>query len=158
MNQAPTAITTWNCLVVDEMSDTSETCAGETHRRKLKIQRKKRLPYKVLLVDKQISTGTFSVIEKHPNIWYPNLHLKVWPHQGTDPKSISLFCRGFSGRDKNMLRHTFYITNFKRLNAGFSHRFPWLEFPNRSPMLAAKWAKCKARWAMNKLPFAVFFN
>ena len=41
----PTAIPTWNCLVVDEMSDTSETCAGETHRRKLKIQRKKRLPY-----------------------------------------------------------------------------------------------------------------
>ena len=35
---------------LDEMSDTTETCAGETHRRKLmNSRRKNRLPYKFLL-------------------------------------------------------------------------------------------------------------
>ena len=43
----------------------------------------------------QIGTSTFSVIEKHPNIWYQNLQPKVWPHQGTNPDQYPCFAEAF---------------------------------------------------------------
>ena len=62
---------------------------------------KNRLPYKVLLkspsfpssrVNMQIGTSTSRVIETHPNTRYPNLHLKLWPHQGTNPDQYIYIC------------------------------------------------------------------
>ena len=73
--------------------------------------------------------------------------------------NIPVFSRLFRKGQKHFALSYFNIANFKRRHAGFSHGFPWLEFPNRSPYACNQMSQVQSSLSDEQATFCwLFFN